>query len=130
MVDGPPLWRICDELAGKSAERIHKQKWKPRLEYEAEIGAINVIYMLADTVKRLLYVGEADSLISRFRRGHELIPDWNYYRYSALPQLFAEHRLQLERMVIRDIDALLGENAAALPVAISDFKLVNLRIDR
>ena len=86
--------------------------------------------MLADTVNRLLYVGEAEALIPRFRRGHELIPDWNYYRYSALPQPLAGHRLQLERMIIRDIDAVLGETAAALPLAVSDFKLVNLRIDR
>jgi hypothetical protein len=130
LADAPPLKRIWDELAGKGAARIHKQKWKPRSEFETEIGATNVIYMLADTVNRLLYVGEADALIPRFRRGHELIPDWSYYRYSALPQSLAGHRLQLERMIIRDIDAVLGETATALPVTISDFKLVNLRIDR
>ena len=130
LAEAPPLKRILDELAGKAVARIHKQKWKPRSEFETEIGATNVIYMLADTVNRLLYVGEANALIPRFRRGHELIPDWNYYRYSALPQPLAEHRLQLERMIIRDLDAVFGETAAALPVAISNFKLVNLRIDR
>jgi hypothetical protein len=126
LADAPPLQRIRDELAGKAATRIHKQKWKPRSEFETEIGATNVINMLADTVKRLIYVGEADALIPRFRRGHELIPDWNYYRYSALSQSLAEHRLQLERMIIRDVDAVLGETAEALPVAISSSEKVSL----
>jgi len=130
LVDAPPLKRVRDQLAGKASSRIHKQKWKPRSEFEVEIGATNVIYMLVDTVKRLLYVGEADSLITRFRRGHDVIPDWDYFRYSVLPQSLREHRLQLERMVIRDADALLGQGATGLPVAISTFKLVNLRIDR
>ena len=114
----------------KSTARIYKQKWKPRSEFETEIGATNVVYMLIDTINRLFYVGEADALISRFRRGHELIPDWNYYRYSALPQSLSEHRVQLERMIIRDTDALLGETATILPIPISEFKLVNLKIDR
>lgn len=130
LADAPPMKRIRDELAGKAVARIYKQKWKLRSEFETEIGATNVIYMLADTGNRLLYVGEADALVPRFRRGHEPIPDWNYYRYSVLPQPLSEYRLQLERMLIRDMDALFGETAAALPVTISNFKLVNLRIDR
>lgn len=62
LADAPPLKRVRDELAGKATARIHKQLWKPRSEFETEIGATNVIHMLADTVDRLLYVGEADAL--------------------------------------------------------------------
>lgn len=130
LADAPPLKRIRDELAGKVSARIHKQNWRPRAEFETELGATNVIYMLVDTVSRLLYVGETDALISRFRRGHDLIPAWNYYRYNALPASLSEYRVHLERMVIRDIDGILGESALGLPVPISEFKLVNLRIDR
>lgn len=130
MSDAPPLKRIREELARKAAHRIHKQNWKPRSEFESEIGATNVVYMLTDTNKRLFYVGETDGLIARLRRGHDLIPNWNYYRYSTLPKVLEPHRLQIERMLIRDIDALLGASALGLPEKISSFKLVNMRIDR
>jgi hypothetical protein len=46
MIDTPPLKRMRDELDGKLALRIHKQNWKPRAEFEMEIGATNVVYML------------------------------------------------------------------------------------
>jgi hypothetical protein len=130
MAGAPPLKRVQDELANKISSRIHKQNWKPRAEFETELGATNVIYMLIDTVNRLFYVGETDALIARLRRGHSLISDWDYYRYDALPTSLEEHRLQLERMVIRDIDGIMGESSLGLPVALSQFRLVNLRIDR
>lgn len=130
MIDAPPLKRIRDELAGKIAPRIHKQNWRPRAEFELEVGATNVIYMLADTRRRLFYVGEADAFITRLRRGHDPIPKWDYYRYDALPTELERHRIQIERMVIRDIDSLLGVSAKGLPILMSQFKLVNTRIDR
>ncbi len=130
MSDAPPLKRIRDELAGKVELRIHKQNWKPRHEFETEIGATNVVYMLVDTGNRLFYVGETASLVTRFRRGHDLIPGWDFYRYDALPAALAPQRIHIERMLIRDIDSLLGASAMGLPVTMSDFRLVNLRIDR
>lgn len=129
MADAPALKSIRDELAGKSVERIYKQNWKPRDEFESEIGATNVVYMLADTINRLLYVGETENLIKRFRRGHELITEWDFYRYDALPTALAPQRVQIERMLIRNIDSFFGKSALGLPVTVSGFKLVNLRID-
>lgn len=130
MTDAPPLKRIRDELVGKDPNRIYKQNWKPRTEFETEIGAVNVVYMLVDTKKRLFYVGETENLVERLRRGHHLIPAWDHYRYDALPLALARYRVQIERMLIRDIDSLLGESSLGLPITISQFKLVNLRIDR
>ena len=50
----PALKRIDDELTGKGEFRIHKQDWRPREDYETEIGADNIIYMLIDTAKKLI----------------------------------------------------------------------------
>jgi hypothetical protein len=126
----PPLKRMRDELAGKSHPRIHKQRWRPRRELDTEIGASNVIYMLIDTAADLFYVGEAAHLVPRLRRGHSLIPRWDYYRYDMLPSVLAPFRLQLERMLIRDIESLIGAAAEDLPKPLSQVRLVNLRIDR
>jgi hypothetical protein len=126
MAGAPALKRIRDELAGKSPLRIYKQEWRPREQSDLEIGTTNVIYMLADTTNRLLYIGETDNLVARLRGGHEQIPDWNFYRFDALPAAWAPHRLQLERMLICDFEQLLH----SLPSFQVRLRLVNVRVDR
>lgn len=80
LAGSPPMRRIADELRAKDESRIHKQPWRERARFEAEIGARNVIYMLADCANGLFYVGEAEDLVARFRRGHTPIPNWTHYR--------------------------------------------------
>jgi hypothetical protein len=125
-----PMRRIDDDLRGKDELRIHKQPWRPRTRFESEIGARNVIYMLADCESGLFYVGEADDMVARFRRGHTPIPNWTHYRYDLLPPTLAPMRVTLERMLICDTDAILGRWADDLPARPSAFRLVNSRIDR
>lgn len=130
LAGSPPMRRIADELAGHEKPRIHKQAWRPRSDVDGEIGAKNVIYMLADVVNRLVYVGEAQDMLARFRRGHEPIPHWTHYRYDLLPELLAPLRVTLERMLICDVDGILGRWVTELPVAPGSFSLANSRIDR
>jgi hypothetical protein len=130
LVGSAPMRRIDDDLRGKDDLRIHKQPWRSRDRFEAEIGARNVIYMLADCANGLFYVGEADDMVARFRRGHTPIPNWTHYRYDLLPPSVAPMRVIIERMLICDTDAILGRWAADLPVAPGAFRFVNSRIDR
>lgn len=130
LAGSPAMRRIDDELAGRGTVRIHKQSWRPRRDYTTEIGARNVIYMLADVDNGLFYVGEAVDLIARFRRGHAPIPDWTHYRYDLLPETLTSLRVTLERMIICDVDAILGGWSAELPARPGGFRLVNSKIDR
>lgn len=130
LAGSPPMRRIADELRGKGEVRIHKQPWRERARFETEIGARNVVYMLADCANGLFYVGEAEDMVARFRRGHTPIPNWTHYRYDLLPQPLAATRVTIERMLICDVDAILGRWATDLPVAPGGFRLVNSRIDR
>ena len=125
----PVLKRVDDELADKGEFRIHKQDWRPRKDYEAEIGAENIIYMLIDTKERLLYVGEADNLIRRFDAGHSSIKDWGHYRYDVLPPMTKKSRVALERMLIRAFASVLENKANVPTMSISKFRLANDRID-
>jgi hypothetical protein len=70
LIGSPAIKRIEDEITHAGQFRIYKQDWRPREMYEAELGAQNVIYMLIDQKAKLLYVGEAVDLISRFKAGH------------------------------------------------------------
>jgi len=125
----PALKRIDDELNNKHTVSIKKQDWRPREEFEAEIGAENVIYMLIDTEAKLLYVGEAARLIPRFRSGHPSIRDWNYYRYDALPEALRDVRVALERMVIRNFATVLPNKRNIQSIQISEYALANDKID-
>lgn len=125
----PALKRIDDELNKKDAIKIHNQDWRPREEFEAEIGAENVIYMLIDTNEMLFYIGEAKRLVQRFRAGHPSIKNWNFYRYDVLPTELREFRVLLERMVIRNFAAVLPNRRSIPTKNISEFRLANEKID-
>ena len=126
----PVLKRIDDELNEKGVSRIHKQDWRSRGEFEAEIGAENVIYMLIDTKGKLLYIGEAKRLVQRLRAGHPTIKNWNFYRYDVLPQALQKFRVTLERMVIRNFATVLSNKRDIQTIKISEFRLANDKIDQ
>ena len=125
----PALKRIDDELAGKGEFRIHKQDWRPREDYETEIGADNVIYMLIDTATKLIYVGEAENLIRRFNAGHPMIKEWDYYRYDVLPPMTKKQRVAFERMLIRVFASVLPNKREVPTMGISAYRLANDKID-
>jgi hypothetical protein len=130
LAGSPPMRRIDDELSGKNGLRIHKQPWRHRERFESEIGTRNVLYMLADCDAGLFYVGEAEDMVARFRRGHDPIPNWTHYRYDLLPPSLAPIRRTLERMLISGAEAIFGRWADELPAKPGAFRLANIRIDR
>jgi hypothetical protein len=127
-IESPVLHKIDDELKDKPPFRLHKTQWKPRKEFEFELGANNVLYFLIDTKNKLLYVGEASKLVERLSQEHPSIPNWDYFRYNILPDELFAHRITLERMIIRDFASLIS-NSFIDPIRISDYKFVNDKID-
>ncbi len=106
------------------------QEWKPRAEYQNEIGAFNVVYTLVDSKNKRIYVGEAKDLVTRFSQGHPIIKDWDYYRYDVLPKPLEPYRKTIERMMIRSY-AMLFQNKKGIPTrGLSDYVLVNAKIDK
>lgn len=130
LIESPGLKKVADELEGKKEKRIYKQDWKPRDQLPFEIGATNVLYQLIDTEQRRLYVGEAKDLITRLSQSHRSVPKWDYFRYDVLPDVLAPFRIALERMLIRDLAALLQHKKGVPNFPISDFVLANEKIDK
>ena len=129
LIGSPGLKRIDEELRKKGPARIYKQSWKPREVLEFELGAMNVIYMLIDTESKLFYVGEAQDLVKRLSQRYPSIPNWNFYRYDVLPGQLTDHRVAIERMLIRGYAELLENKSGIEYKRISDYKLANDRID-
>ena len=130
LIGSPPLAMIDDERHEKTQNRIHKKDWKDRSELQFEVGAENVIYVLADERKKLLYVGEAKNLIRRLSQKHPSIPNWNLYRYDALPSNLDPFRIELERMLIRSYATLFPNKAKVGTLKLSDWRLTNDKIDK
>lgn len=130
LVGSPSIKRVNDLITAKNKLTIHKQDWKPRAEYKYEFDAKNVIYMLLDKTNKLIYVGETSNLVGRFNQGHTDIKDWEYFKYNVLPPELAICRVTLERMVIRDLAALLDNKQDIHSIKISNYKLANRKIDK
>ena len=129
LIGSPSLRRVADELEGKSEARIYKQDWTPRCDLEFQLGASNVIYMLLDTNGRRFYVGEAADLVKRLVQPHSSIPDWSFFRYNVLPFELAPYRVLLERMLIRDLAAVLKNKRQVASHEIGDCELANEKVD-
>ena len=128
-IESPILHKIDDELDKKPPFRIYKNRWRSRAELDFEVGANNVLYTLIDTENKLMYVGEAANLVKRLRQGHPSIPKWDYFRYNVLPNQIARYRRTFERMIIRDLASLLENKGNIKCIKISDYRLVNDKID-
>jgi len=130
LISSAPLKVVRQKAFDKTKVSIQKQDWQPRDQYRTEVGAENVIYTLIDTKQKLLYVGEAINLVKRFNAGHSDIKDWDHYKYSVLPPELASFRVDIERMLIRDMAAILSNKQNISVIQISDYKLANRKIDK
>lgn len=130
LISSAPLKVVRQKAFDETKISIQKQDWQPRDLYRTEVGAENVIYTLIDTKKKLLYVGETVNLVKRFNEGHADIKDWDHYKYSVLPPELAGFRVDIERMLIRDMAAILSNKQNIPAIQISDYKLANRKIDK
>jgi hypothetical protein len=123
------LKEIENKLAEKGEFKFIKENWKPRSKFDNSLEKHNIVYYLIDTKNKLLYVGEAEHTkrIAQFRQE---LPDWDYYRIDVLPGwLTRQQRLEIERLIIRSFAAILTNNKNIPTKEISNYKLVNRKID-
>lgn len=117
------------ELKKKTKFRIYKTGWIKREELDSQLGNTNVIYILLDTKNKLIYIGEAKDLIKRLKGSHPSIKNWDYFRYDTLPDEFADYRVTLERMIVRDMASLFENKGEIRNMLSTKYKLTNDRID-
>lgn len=102
--------------------------WIKSKDFKKHKNAINVIYYLANTKKKLIYVGKAEILGNRVKPGrqHQDMPeDWDLFRYDMIRPEFSNILERIEDHTIRALAAIL-ENTKNFPtLKISSFKLMN-----
>lgn len=125
------LGELEQETKQKSRKQISKGDWLPRSKIKGENLSENVIYTLIDTDNKEIYVGEAKNLAKRFNSERHEIPGWDYYRIDKLPKEFNRTmRLTIERLMIRSLASLLPNSQQIKSKEISDYKIVNKKIDQ
>lgn len=112
-------------------DSIVKSKWHNKTDLLKHPDQKNVLYYLVDDVRKQLYVGEAKGLKNRLSAPRPEIPNWNHFRYNVLPALLEPYRIELERMIIRDLASLFPNAKKAIEIKkVSDYKLKNRKIDK
>jgi hypothetical protein len=130
LVKSHTLKIIDDLLNAKDKFRFVKQDWEPRKKLQTQIEAKNVIYNLIDTKNKLIYIGEAESLVQRLNQNREVIKDWDYYRFDCLPEgLTRTQRIAIERLLIRTFASFFTNKKSIPTKQVSEYGLANEKID-
>lgn len=102
--------------------------WYSFKELSKHAEQVNVIYYLANTKKRLLYIGKAERFGNRVKHGrpHQDMPgDWDMFRYDILRPEYGELLERVEDHTIRSFASILQNNKAFSSLELSSYKLVN-----
>lgn len=123
--------KVIDDLLNKKEDfRFVKQDWEVRDKLKTQIDAKNVVYNLIDTKNKLIYIGEAESLVQRLNQNRESIKDWDFYRFDCLPDgLTRSQRVAIERLLIRTFASFFTNKKGISTKDVSEYRLVNDKID-
>lgn len=130
IVNSHVLFNIENTINNKEEFSIVKSEWKCKDDLDSQIDAKNVIYNLIDMDNKQIYIGEAESLLTRLRGKRTEIPNWTHYRFDSLPNgLSKQQRVAIERMLIRVFASFFENSKISKSMEVSAFKLMNKKID-
>lgn len=102
--------------------------WHNVRDFIEHVNAVNVIYYLANTKKKLLYIGKAEVLGKRVRPGrkHQNMPgDWDKFRYDIVKSEYSNILDKIEDHTIRAFASILENSKKHPSLQLGHFKLVN-----
>lgn len=102
--------------------------WYPCVEFSKHAEQVNVIYYLANTKKKLLYIGKAEKLGNRVKHGRDhqgMSGDWDKFRYDIIKTEFADLLERVEDHTIRSFASILKNNQKFESLNLSEYTLVN-----
>jgi hypothetical protein len=130
--------RLVDEnvfgwIFDKSDKEYLIQKstsWIKVKDFSTHKNAVNVIYYLANTKKKLLYIGKADDLSKRVRPGRkhqEMQGDWDIFKYDVIRPEFANLLERIEDHTIRTVASVLRNSKGYSSLDITAYTIVNAK---
>lgn len=107
--------------------------WTKVKEFSSHKHKNNVIYYLAHTKKKLLYIGKAETLGARVKPGqkHQEMPgDWDCFRYDLIKPEFSNILERIEDHTIRVFASIMRNDKNYSSLNITPYKLVNRKWDK
>ncbi len=120
-------------LAGpKSKEYLYQRStaWYPQRDLKNHLDAEMVIYYLADTERKEIYVGKANRLGQRVRPGRPEIPGWDRFRYDVVRPQYAHLLGRIEENAIRTFASILRNKKGLSSLRVGGYTLANRNIPR
>ncbi|MFC1678241.1 GIY-YIG nuclease family protein [Patescibacteria group bacterium] len=102
--------------------------WIKVKDFNKHAGAVNVIYYLANTKKKILYIGKAEILGKRVKPGrtHQNMPgDWDKFRYDIVDLKYSNILNKIEDHTIRAFASVLMNEKSFPTLGVGGYKLVN-----
>lgn len=102
--------------------------WLKVSEFKNHKDEINVIYYLANTKKKKLYIGKAEVFgkrVSPGRAHQEMDGDWDLFKYDIIRPEFAKILKRIEDHTIRTTASILSNTTKYSSLNISNYTLVN-----
>ncbi|MGD0581393.1 MAG: hypothetical protein ABR974_00455 [Bacteroidales bacterium] len=104
--------------------------WYKVRDFNKHKNAVNVIYYLANTSTKQLYIGKAEILGKRVKPGrrHQCMPaNWDYFKYDIIRQEFSNILERIEDHTIRTIASILKNTENYPSLNISTYTIVNTK---
>lgn len=102
--------------------------WIKAKDFIEHANTVNVIYYLANTQKKTLYIGKAENLGKRVKPGRKhmnMDGDWDRFKYDIVYPEYANILERIEDHTIRSFASILKNNKKYSSLELSDYKLVN-----
>jgi len=102
--------------------------WIKTKDFPKHANAVNVIYYLANTQKKILYIGKAGNLGKRVKPGRKhmnMDKDWDLFKYDIVYPEYANILERIEDHTIRSFASILKNNKKYSSLELSAYKLVN-----
>jgi hypothetical protein len=102
--------------------------WIKVKDFPKHANALNVIYYLINTNKKLIYIGKAENLGKRVKPGRKhqnMDGDWDLFKYDIIRPEFTNILERIEDHTIRSFAAVLKNQKSYPSINISNFTLVN-----
>ena len=102
--------------------------WIKTKDFNKHKNASCVIYYLANTKRKLIYIGKAEILGNRVKPGmrHQKMPgDWDYFKYDIIKPEYSPLLERIEDHTIRSFASFLQNDTGYPSLNLSSYKIVN-----
>jgi len=121
-------------LFDKSKEYLISKstKWIKVNKFQEHANTVNIIYYLANTKKKTLYVGKSSkefgTRVTPGKKHQDMDGDWDLFKYDIVHLEFASLLERIEEHTIRSVASILKNEMKYPNLELSTYKLVNKKV--